>query len=156
MSASELLVELREYGVQLVATGGELRYRPREAVTPQLLDDLREHKPELLQLLESEQYKLQGVNCYSEDSRPEVRNLIAVGWKPKERCGKTIWGSPENGFWYSQEMALELLRLDPLAQSPHYQRIPEVESFEFLRRDIQTRIPAGRNSCPRRREQQTR
>ena len=156
MSASELLVGLRDCGVELVATGDQLRYRPREAVTPQLLDDLREHKPELLKLLESEQHKLQGVNCCSEDSHPEVCNLKAAGWKPKRRCGKTIWESPENGFWYSQEMALELLRLDPLAQSPHYQRIPGVESSEFLRRDIQTRIPAGRNSCPRRREQQTR
>ncbi len=118
MSASELLAGLRECGVELVATGGQLRYRPREAVTPQLLDHLREHKPELLKLLGSEQYKLQGVNCYSEDSRLEVRNLIAAGWKPKERCGKTIWQSPENGFWYSRDMALELLRLDPLANAP--------------------------------------
>src|SRR5215211_6454500 len=118
MSASELLVELREYGVQLVATGGELRYRPREAVTPQLLDDLREHKPELLKLLESEQYKLQGVNCYSEGPRPEVHNLIAVGWKPKERCGKTIWQSPQNEFWYSQDMVLNLLHWIPLPNHP--------------------------------------
>ena len=41
-------------------------------------------------------------------STPEVRKLQAAGWKPKERCGKIIWQSPENGFWYSQEMALQL------------------------------------------------
>lgn len=41
---------------------------------------------------------------------PEGRKLEASGWKPKERCGKTIWASPENGFWYSEEMALLRLR----------------------------------------------
>jgi len=33
MSASELLAGLRECGVELVASEGQLRYRPREAVT---------------------------------------------------------------------------------------------------------------------------
>jgi len=109
MSASELLAGLRECGVELVATEGQLRYRPREAVTPQLLDQIREHKPELLQLLKSEQCKRQEATQYSDDlSSPEVRKLKIAGWKPKERCGKTIWQSPQNGFWYSQEMALRL------------------------------------------------
>src|SRR5215204_3205307 len=108
MSASELLAELRECGVELVATEGQLRYRPREAITPQLLDQIKKHKPSLMWLLESEQYRLQGVNYYSEDSHPEVSSLKAVGWKPKERCGKTIWQSPENDFWYSLDMAIHL------------------------------------------------
>ena len=40
---------------------------------------------------------------------PETHKLQTTGWKPKERCGKTIWQSPESSFWYSQEMALVLL-----------------------------------------------
>ena len=112
MSASELLAELRECGVELVATGGQLRYRPREAVTPQLLDQIKKHKPELLKLLESEQHKLQGGDCYPEYlSDVQSRKLKAAGWKPKERCGKTIWQSPENGFWHSQDMAMHLQEL---------------------------------------------
>src|SRR5215212_9282962 len=39
----------------------------------------------------------------------DERRLIAAGWEPKERCGKTIWKRPENGFYYSQEMAVRLL-----------------------------------------------
>ncbi len=35
--------------------------------------------------------------------------LVAAGWKPKERGGKLIWQSPDNGFYYSQEMATHLL-----------------------------------------------
>jgi len=109
MSASELLAELRKCSVELVATGGQLRYRPREAVTPQLLDQIKKHKPELLKLLESEQCNVQEATQYLDDlSSPEFRKPRTAGWKPKERCGKTIWQSPQNGFWYSQEMALRL------------------------------------------------
>ncbi len=40
---------------------------------------------------------------------PEATRLVAAGWTSKERLGKTIWQSPQNGFWYSQEMASRLL-----------------------------------------------
>lgn len=40
------------------------------------------------------------------------RRLLAAGWVPMERAGKTIWASPRTGFWYSEEMARELSRLD--------------------------------------------
>ncbi len=40
---------------------------------------------------------------------PEARKLLGAGWEPKERCGKTIWGSPDNGFYFSQEMATRFL-----------------------------------------------
>jgi len=141
MSVSELLAELKECGVELVATEGQLRYRPREAVTSQPLDQLKKHKPQLMKLLESEQYRFQGGDCYSEDSHPEVRNLIAGGWKPKEHCGKTIWESPENGFWYSQDMALELLRLDPLAQPPYTWRVARGGGFWVSTRVRRDRAP---------------
>jgi hypothetical protein len=39
----------------------------------------------------------------------EARSLIASGWKPKVRLGKTIWQRPDTGFWVSEEMALHLL-----------------------------------------------
>ena len=109
MSASELLAGLRDCGVELVATEGQLRYRPREVVTPQLLDQIKKHKPDLLKLLESEQHKLQGGDCYPEYLADlPSRKLKAAGWKPKERYGKTIWQSPEIVFWYSQDMAMHL------------------------------------------------
>lgn len=43
---------------------------------------------------------------------PVHRRLVAAGWEAKARCGKTIWASPQTGYWYSEEMAVELLRLD--------------------------------------------
>ena len=39
----------------------------------------------------------------------EARKLVAAGWKPKIRLGKTIWQRPDTGFWVSQEMALHLM-----------------------------------------------
>ena len=40
---------------------------------------------------------------------PEEIDLVAAGWTPKKRLGKSIWQSPENEFWYSQEIAWQLL-----------------------------------------------
>jgi hypothetical protein len=39
----------------------------------------------------------------------EERRLMAAGWEPKERCGRIIWQRPDNGFYYSQEVALHFL-----------------------------------------------
>jgi hypothetical protein len=39
----------------------------------------------------------------------EARRLVASGWKPKVRLGKTIWQRPDTSFWVSEEMALNLL-----------------------------------------------
>ena len=43
---------------------------------------------------------------------PEHRLLLAAGWASKTRGGKVIWASSQTGFWYSEEIALELLRFD--------------------------------------------
>lgn len=59
MSARKLLEELRASGVDLVADGDNLRYRPKEIVTVGLLNCLRQDKPRLLKLLERERRKLE-------------------------------------------------------------------------------------------------
>jgi len=53
MSAAEdLLHDLVEHGVTVWQEAGQLRYRaPAGAVTPTMLSDIRQHKPELLALL---------------------------------------------------------------------------------------------------------
>jgi TubC N-terminal docking domain len=69
MRARDLLAELRGRGVKLEASpdGERLRYRPRSAVGPELLDQLKEQKPELLRLLEGERRKLE---------EPDWRGLV--------------------------------------------------------------------------------
>ena len=58
MSARALLAELRNRGVEFVVDGDRLQYRPRNLLTPDLLDRLRANKPALLKLLEWERRKL--------------------------------------------------------------------------------------------------
>ena len=53
MTAVEVLQQVRSLGVSLEVEGGSLRLRPRSALTPELVGALREHKPEVLQILRS-------------------------------------------------------------------------------------------------------
>ena len=50
-SAAGLLAELHTHGVELIATGDRLRYRPIEKVSTPLLDRMTEEKFHLLALL---------------------------------------------------------------------------------------------------------
>jgi hypothetical protein len=50
--AEALLAELRSRGVELETDGARLRWRPRGAVTPALAEQVREHKAELVALLD--------------------------------------------------------------------------------------------------------
>jgi hypothetical protein len=51
MSAVELLLDLGRVGIRLEADGEKLRYFPRSALTPDLLDRLKTHKAELVAML---------------------------------------------------------------------------------------------------------
>lgn len=48
MTAVELLVELKQRGVQLRAEDGRLCYRPKNVVTPELREAMVQHKGALL------------------------------------------------------------------------------------------------------------
>ena len=51
MGASEVLAELTRRGVEVAVVGDRLRFRPLEAVTPDLRAALVEHKADLIRLL---------------------------------------------------------------------------------------------------------
>jgi hypothetical protein len=51
MTAAALVAVLRSRGVELVAAGDRLRFRPASKVPPDLLESLRERKAEVLILL---------------------------------------------------------------------------------------------------------
>lgn len=54
MKAFDLLTELRQRGVELQTNGSQLRYRPKDALTPDQRAAIREHKAEILALLPGE------------------------------------------------------------------------------------------------------
>jgi len=112
MNLRTLLEELNHLGVELQAVGETLEYEgPQEIITPVLLKQLKAHKADLLALLINAQTvggeDRQPTEAASKQtsSGPEARKLLATGWEPKARCGKTIWKCPDTGFYYSQEMA---------------------------------------------------
>jgi len=51
MSVTELMIDLRERGIQLEAHGDRLRYSPKAAMTPELAERVKAHKPTLLAIL---------------------------------------------------------------------------------------------------------
>ena len=53
MTATEIIRDLRRRGVELQAQGDRLRFRPKEAVTPDLLALLVQYKPKILAALSS-------------------------------------------------------------------------------------------------------
>ena len=53
MNATEILSELERRGVHLEVAGDKLRWRPKEAVTPELVEVLKQWKPEIIAALTS-------------------------------------------------------------------------------------------------------
>jgi hypothetical protein len=45
-----------------------------------------------------------------DDRFAERRELIAAGWDPRDVEGRLVWQSPANGYWYPQDLALQLAR----------------------------------------------
>ena len=54
MSTLELYALLSERGVTLQASGDKLRFAPRDALTPELVEEVRQHKRGLMTLLRGE------------------------------------------------------------------------------------------------------
>ncbi len=54
-SAAMLLVDLAEHGIDVQPLDGAIRFKPQSAMTAALMERLKAHKAELLQLLNTEQ-----------------------------------------------------------------------------------------------------
>ena len=82
MSAADVLRAAREQGIELIPDGDQLRYRgPREVITPDLLMELKRHKPDLTALLcethacsrcQRFSFPQRGVVCFWCRSTPEA------------------------------------------------------------------------------------
>lgn len=51
MSAAQLMVDLTQLGIHIMADGDRLRYLPRSAVTPDLAARIKSHKDVMLEIL---------------------------------------------------------------------------------------------------------
>jgi uncharacterized protein YhfF len=79
MNAFELLQDFRSRGVLLEVQAGKLRFAPRDAVTPELRDVLREHKDDLLVLLAEKPTRVD-----AEPAEPRTATAVAVLTEPGE------------------------------------------------------------------------
>src|SRR5215203_2160501 len=116
MNVRAILEELKRLGVKLGAVSNDLEYEgPEEAITPELLERLKAHKADLMmicrktEMVSEEDLNPAEAGCTRNTADPETCKLFAARWEPKERCGKTIWRHPDNGFYFSQEMAVHFL-----------------------------------------------
>ena len=55
MTATEILSELDRRGVELQAAGERLRFRPKDAVPPKLLEAMKQQRAKILEVLQSGQ-----------------------------------------------------------------------------------------------------
>ncbi len=96
MSAGTIVEELERLGVELRAVDDDLEYEgPEEAITPELLEQLKAHKPELLAVFrDAETVVEEGrqpaqVSSKQTLSDPEARKLLAAGWERKSDVGRS-------------------------------------------------------------------
>jgi hypothetical protein len=112
MTAGVLLDALRERGVVVEVAGDRLRYRPRDAVPPELRAQLVAHKPGLLALLAEEPPRL-------EPSLSLVDRLRAMPLDTFQREGQPLeirvaWW-PDTLFFVPSVADMEALRLGGVA-----------------------------------------
>jgi hypothetical protein len=70
MGATDVLTELERRGVELAVEGDRLRFRPRDAVPPELRAAMAAHKADLLRLVEAEERE---IGWRAEAMGPQVR-----------------------------------------------------------------------------------
>jgi len=93
MRAAELLLDLGRLGIRLEADGERLRYFPRSALTPDLLDRLKAHKADVLALL----------RAAPEATPIEPNNAAAVWQAALDRLDGDPWFPPE--LWAAMRTA---------------------------------------------------
>lgn len=84
MNAAELLDDLTRLGIRFEADGERLRYYPRSALTPDLLDRLKASKADLLALLKPTHDVAPAIPLASRDARETPAKAIC-------RCGSATW-----------------------------------------------------------------
>lgn len=142
-AAADLLTYLTRLGIEMVAHGDRLRYRPRSALTPDLAERLRAHKAEVLAILRPAEGPGGATAAQAVDhpervvSRPEATPEV-MRWEdcidppePCPRCGGLI-------LWWNAFGDRRCLTCDPPLKA-----IRALERVERIRRRHGIPNPAG-------------
>ena len=104
MNPDQLLTITREKGIVLKAQGDQLDFKaPCGAMTPELAESLKQHKPEIIKILSRKITKCLGISC--EFCRYKQKGIIFL-WCGKvdgpvidlPRCPLGHWAKDEMGF----------------------------------------------------------
>ena len=100
--AVEILAKLSEHGIEVVPDGDDLLYRPQSAMTPELAERMKAHKPAILSIL-----RAVAPNVSADTSNPDLPARLIfdadrIVWegsikppKPCSECGGIIfWWNP--------------------------------------------------------------
>lgn len=79
MSPDELLAEVQALGVSVRADGDVLRFQPASSLPPKLVEELRAHKPELLELVSLRNWPKASRDSVRRFGRPEARLYPFLG-----------------------------------------------------------------------------
>lgn len=79
MTAEELLAEVKALGVTVQVGGDVLQFRPGSRIPPPLVEELRAHKPELLELVCLQGWPPESLDCVRRFRQPHARLLPFIG-----------------------------------------------------------------------------
>lgn len=98
MSLDQLLARLARHGVELRAAGNDLRYRPVDALTPALLDEVRRHKHAILAHLAADDpavaWRAAAMRARHACAPDESWPFLTVRDMPRGACGCCSCGVP--------------------------------------------------------------
>ena len=120
MQPTELLAELSRRGVEIAVNGDRLRFRPQDAVTPDLRAALIEHKADLIRLLGPDDE----VAWRIEAMRPQV---------PRRGTIPSLLARPEARH---APRGMCVTCGDPLAEGRRTRCVPCVRAVEHLLNEI--------------------
>jgi hypothetical protein len=88
MNAEDLLAEVEALGVTVDLDGDVLRFRPGSAIPAGLVEELRAHKPELVELVSLRGWPDASRECVRQFGRPEARLYPFLGKTVATRAGR--------------------------------------------------------------------
>ncbi len=90
LAAAKALSRVRALGVTIVPDGNRLRFHPASALTPELLEELRQHKEGILEILRRRE-RAQRKDTVTPPPPPRGRDPLARRGTEKGRFFKGDW-----------------------------------------------------------------
>ncbi len=108
LRAREILAEIERRGVALVPAGDRLRFRPKKNLTPELVEELRQHKESILRLLERREIRardprpVESVAEVFEIARAQFGQLGSHPPDERPPSKREFWTNPSKARFFAE------------------------------------------------------